>query len=478
VNPAAGTVAYAPIPPAGSGGQFVPGSSPYHTDALKALAALLTEAAQKLPAGYRVEASNTQRDNATVAGTNRPSEHSVGRAIDVKIVDANGNPVPGFMGTPSALYQQLDAAMVDAAKKANAGSLAVGSTFPKPDAGHYSLGGSEAAQNAAKRGDATGTGPASTGAPDQQKTAADARIKTAREQRAVEEAITEQQKRQAELTKIASEEREKGGTKEQQDIRAIALRMREVDQQLLERRLQREADDRRLAIDQARHLNEIRAAGLKARDEAQAKGGGLLGFDQLEAARKRGEQEEANRLSRLDAEQDRLEALQRQIGQLDRGLNSKNATDLAKALAAVDEQYQAIYDSQKKTAEQATDATKAQVEAQKPLIDALKERAKAEATLDSYRKQASSAERTRATLETPTTSSRKTASSASARRNRRSRKATKPQPARSPRRRTRLREFIATNKNLSPERVAEYTAEVKRLRAEVAVRRSVSQGAS
>jgi hypothetical protein len=466
VNPAAGTVAYAPIPPAGSGGQFVPGSSPYHTDALKALAALLTEAAQKLPAGYRVEASNTQRDNATVAGTNRPSEHSVGRAIDVKIVDANGNPVPGFMGTPSALYQQLDAAMVDAAKKANAGSLAVGSTFPKPDAGHYSLGGSEAAQNAAKRGDATGTGPASTGAPDQQKTAADARIKTAREQRAVEEAITEQQKRQAELTKIASEEREKGGTKEQQDIQ-IALRMRQVDQQLLERRLQREADDRRLAIDQARHLNEIRAAGLKARDEAQAKGGGLLGFDQLEAARKRGEQEEANRLSRLDAEQDRLEALQRQIGQLDRGLNSKNATDLAKALAAVDEQYQAIYDRQKKTAEQATDATKAQVEAQKPLIDALKERAKAEATLDSYRKQASSAERTRATLESTYNKLAEDGVISIGEAQQKIKEGYEATAGSITEAADALEEFIATNKNLSPERVAEYTAEVKRLRAEV-----------
>jgi hypothetical protein len=440
------------------------------TESLKTLANLIAEAAQTLPPGYRVEAISTEREpGAPVAGTNTPSEHGYGRAIDIKIVGPEGD-VPGYMKKGGPLYQQLDAAILELANKYGIGPIAIGSTFSnRVDAGHYSLGGSEAATNANRRGDTTtGTGPVRTGAPPEQKTAADERIRAGREQRAIEEAITLEQKRQAELTKITNEEREKGGTKEQQDEN-IRLRMREVDTRLLTERLQKEDEDRKQAIDNARHLNEIRAAGQRAVNAARAQpGGGLLGYDQLETIRKRGESNEADRLKRLDDEQERLNGLRRQLDQLNKGLDSKNASELEAALRAVDAQYEAIYDSQKKLSEQATDATKAQIAAMKPLIDASKARAQDEARIESARKQAQTSLQTRATLEQTYNKLAEDGAISITEAQQKIKEGYEATADSILKAAEALEKMVATDKTLSPERVAEYTAEAKKLRAEVA----------
>jgi hypothetical protein len=306
-DPLVGVPVYRGMPgaaPAPSGdGRFSSGSLKIDTDTLKTLSTLLAQASQQLPPGYRVEAISTERPGAKIAGTNTPSEHGYGRAIDVRIVDAKGQAVPGSMGTGGPLYQQLDAAMLEAAKKLNVGPLAIGSTFSnRADAGHYSLGGSEAASNAARRGEVLTTAP-----PQAQSDAAEKANRAARQDLAIKQATTDLARREAEYVKAIEVAREKGGTQAQQD-QAVRNRMSEVDNDILKDRLQREADARRLETDHVKDIAKIKAAGDKSVEDAQRQARGTLGQADIETIRKRGESEEADRLAREDAEQKRLDA--------------------------------------------------------------------------------------------------------------------------------------------------------------------------
>lgn len=120
------------------------------TEELKKAFEALAEAARTagLPPGSRVEVLNTERPGATVAGTGEPSQHGMGRAVDVRIVDATGRPIPGSMGlTPrgtdvTGQYALLDAAF-EAYIKARYPGLpyAIGTRFQSAtDPGHYSVG--------------------------------------------------------------------------------------------------------------------------------------------------------------------------------------------------------------------------------------------------------------------------------------------------------------------------------------------------
>lgn len=474
--PSGGTVPAANLPALSGESRFSAGKLPVDTETLKTLARLLAEASQSLPAGYRVEAISTERPGATVRGTGQLSEHGFGRAIDVRIVDAAGNAVPGSMGRPTELYTQLDAAMAAAAKKYGVGPLAVGSTFgSRPDAGHYSLYGSEAVQNAARRGVATlgalgtpqpaGTGPVKTGPTEEQKADRDKELIASREQERIDRAATREAARQAELAKVTREEREKAGTAAQQN-EAIARRMSAFDVKQLTETLAEESERQRERIDNVKHYQEAAVAAEKAVADARARNANL-NYQEIDTIRKRAFAAETDRLNRLDQEQERLKGLQRTVAGLQRGLDTKNSTELAKALEAVELKYQGIYDQQKKVEEQATDATRAQVQAQTALIKQAEEREKAEAAIESARKQAQISVQTRSTIESTyqkLIEDGQISIQEGQDKIREGYEATAPaiQAAID-----KLKELVATNENLSPERVAEYTAEIKKLESEI-----------
>jgi hypothetical protein len=387
----------------GGTARFSTGGKVVDTDELRALVNLLTEASKQLPEGYSVRAISTERPGAIVAGTNTPSEHGVGRAIDTEIVDAAGNAVAGSMGPGGPLYRALDKAMLEAAAKLGVGPLAIGSTFGKPDAGHYSIGGREAANNAARRGDTTTgavpatapSGPVTTGPTAKQKEDAAKALRDEKERLAVIQAQNDAEEMRLKTIQFQREASDRGGTEEQQK-QYVITKQTELQLEQTVRRLNLERERGKEAIDDARHLTEIRAAGDKAVAELQA--AGVTGRDRVDAARKAGEAAERDRLSRLDAEKDRLVGLEKAYAGLQRGLDAKHATELARALAEVDDQYKSIYEQLKKDQELATPATRSQLEEFRVRLDAQREVQRAEATRKSYESQAKVALETRADL--------------------------------------------------------------------------------
>jgi hypothetical protein len=128
------------------------GGMTYDTPELLKLHFLMDSANENLPRGFSTKITSANRPGSTVKGTGEPSEHGMGRAFDVGIFDAKGNLVPGMMGRGGPLYRKLDEEMLKARDRYYPGqSIAIGSTFGTPDAGHYSMGGTEAELNEMKR---------------------------------------------------------------------------------------------------------------------------------------------------------------------------------------------------------------------------------------------------------------------------------------------------------------------------------------
>jgi hypothetical protein len=404
--------ATAPVPPAGGdasvgtpGGtaRFSTGGLAVNSDEIRALTNLLSEASKQLPEGYTVRATSIYRPGAIVAGTNTPSEHGFNRAIDTEIYDAAGKAVAGAMGEGGPLYRVMDQAVLAAAAKAGVGPVAIGSTFGKPDAGHYSIGGREAANNAARRGDTTTgavpatapSGPVTTGPTAKQKEDAEKALRDEKERLAIIQAATDAEEMRTKTIQFQREASDRGGTQDQQN-QYVITKQTELQLEQTVRRLNLERERGKEAIDDARHLTEIRAAGDKAVAELQA--AGVTGRDRVDAARKAGEAAERDRLSRLDAEKDRLVSLEKAYAGLQRGLDAKHATELARALAEVDDQYKSIYEQLKKDQELATPATRTQLEEFRVRLDAQREVQRAEATRKSYESQAKVSLETRADL--------------------------------------------------------------------------------
>jgi len=143
------------IPPAG--GSFQTNGLRIDTESLQQLAAILSskEVAAALPPGASLQAISTERPGALVAGTGTPSLHASGQAIDVRVVDAKGNPIDsgttGIMG-PGAPNAAVDAAVIAAAARLFPGApISVGGQFSSPDPGHYGINGPEAQRQAAAR---------------------------------------------------------------------------------------------------------------------------------------------------------------------------------------------------------------------------------------------------------------------------------------------------------------------------------------
>jgi len=326
------------------------------SESLKQLGQILTEASNALPPGYRVEAFSGSRPGAVVQrGPNagQPSEHGGGRAIDVRIVDSSGREVPGSMGAGGPLYQQLDTAVARVAGKLFPGvAVAIGSTFSDPDAGHYSIGGSEAATNAARRG----AGGTTTGDTARQGIALDRIILAERERIAIIKARNEAEE-EAVIRAQALRRAQEAGKDTDKQKQAADLAVEAFRYEKLKERNKEENDQAKQRITDGRDFARIEEGGLKARQEALAKG--ITNYKDLRAIQQEGEAETRAQVQREKQEAEAIVAIKKQIASLDRENNQAYQSDLDRALEAVKQKYISVYEAIKKQRERATTTEKA-----------------------------------------------------------------------------------------------------------------------
>jgi hypothetical protein len=84
-----------------------PGIDLEETKSIKDLVAIVGEASKTLPDGYRVLVTSAMRRGATVAGTGGISQHALGNAIDIAIIDPKGQTIPNTGPDYSTLYTKL-----------------------------------------------------------------------------------------------------------------------------------------------------------------------------------------------------------------------------------------------------------------------------------------------------------------------------------------------------------------------------------
>lgn len=82
-----------------------------------------------LPAGYQAVVTSQDRPGARVAGTGGVSQHALGNAIDVQILDPKGNPIANEGEDTTGLYGKLAVAMRQVAPPEVASKLGWGGNF-------------------------------------------------------------------------------------------------------------------------------------------------------------------------------------------------------------------------------------------------------------------------------------------------------------------------------------------------------------
>ena len=290
----------------GGPGRFSTQGLPINSEELKKLADIISQSTRALPPGYSVQAISTDRPGATVAGTGQPSEHGFKRAMDVRIVDENGNAVPGSMGKGGPLYDVLDKA-VAAIAAARGETVAIGSTFSKPDAGHFSLGGPEAAKTAGRIPVDQSIISGATA------TQVDNTAKITRElglQNELLRAQSQEQERNIAFTQSLDKFKAQGLTDEEarqkalQDIEQLRYRQNKDE-------YERQQNRNKQAIEDGRNASAIQAAGAKAVADAAARG--VTNYKDLQQVRDKGEAEARADIQKRKTETDQLDALEKQI---------------------------------------------------------------------------------------------------------------------------------------------------------------------
>lgn len=378
VGAAAGAVGDYFSRPEGGTGRFSTGSLKTDSEELKTLVAILSDATRALPPGYRAEAISTQRPGATVRGTGQPSEHAHGRAIDVRIVDAQGNPVPGYMGAGGPMYDILDKA-VAAMAAARGIPIAIGSTFSNKDAGHYSIGGREAATTAGRLTPGGALAPRGVPAPGitggptaTQEGAASAAVQAAQRQldlaRASSRAEEERVKREEIRLRLVNEgihESQRQGIIDKE----IAVFRESKDREEYARKQdlakQRE-QDRRDTLD----IAAIEKGGADA--VAAAIKAGRTNYEELYQIRMKGEADARAELQRRRQELDQIDAAQKQIDDRRRGMLREQKSELDNLNEATNLYYDNQLKALEKLSERQTTTDKARLDSLKAQTEELR----------------------------------------------------------------------------------------------------------
>lgn len=109
-----------------------PGINLEETESIKQLVAIVGEASETLPDGFRVTVTSAMRRGATVAGTGGVSQHALGNAIDIAIINSRGQVIPNRGTDDTGLYKRLAIAAFHANETkfpGRSGQLAWGGNF-------------------------------------------------------------------------------------------------------------------------------------------------------------------------------------------------------------------------------------------------------------------------------------------------------------------------------------------------------------
>ena len=366
------------------GSRFSTGGLKVDSESLKMLTGMLVKAANELPDGYKVVATSTERPGAVVKrGPNagQPSEHAFERAIDVKIVDANGRDVPGAMGEGGPLYDKLDKAMATIAAAAGV-KLAVGSTFTDPkDAGHYSVGGHEAAVTAGRipvGASASSADADIVGAQNKKNTALEQEIRSQKEALDIQKARNRTDQEAAFLRQVTAEAQEKSNDKNLQD-QYIANKLEERRQQTRSQDFEREASRRKAAEGDKTTADTARAEAAGERAVGEAIKANITNFEQLEAARDKGASEERTRIAKERQDREAFNTLKKQFETDLRSIELKHSSDLEQALEAVNIKYKQRLEAIEKLKDGTKNVSENEINAQKAIVEQLKKREEAEA---------------------------------------------------------------------------------------------------
>lgn len=306
------------------------------SESLARLEALIIAGAQsaKLPPGYKVVSTSGQRDNAVVADTGDPSEHGFHRAIDIKIVDDKGRDVPGAMGGGGPLYRQLDAA-IEALAREQGRTVAIGTRFTrKPDAGHYSEGGEEAARQATKEG--ADNADLQQKATEKRNKDLEKTNKLVQDLQDKDKTANEAAQRKLDFEQAYTELKDKGRSDEAATIYANAV----ADQAALLRQRTRAAEKRQdeiRSVTAGADEEKVRAAGEAERRKASAEGvenEGELRRRQLDA-----ENLIRAQITQREKELSEVKTATNQLASLARQNELKNTTDIEARVKAVNDQY-------------------------------------------------------------------------------------------------------------------------------------------
>jgi hypothetical protein len=389
--PGAGpSTATGPYPDFAKGSKFDPRGVKIDTPQLQTLAEAIAEASKSLPSGYRVEALSTERTPGSLTSNGTPSEHGFGRAFDVRIVDENNKPVPALMTTKQQVYdpifQAFDKVLVDVLAKRGVTEVAVGGTFKNPvDAGHYSIGGREAANTAGRVPLGQGVGVTSGATPTQDsvssKVARDTQLEVD-----LQRANTKEKEAQLILDRERIKLKDEGVAADKiEELAQQRVKMFLYDRNKAEYELKQNRD--RAAESDKNRADTAKAEAAGSAEVAKAIAAGITNYKDLEQVRDRGAADERARISKERTDREALNELQKTFENDLRSVELKHQSDLTQALDAVNTKYKQRLEAIDKLKDRSKDLSDSTISKLKEEAELLKQREEAEARITAARKQ-------------------------------------------------------------------------------------------
>jgi hypothetical protein len=230
--------------------------------------------------------------------------------------------------------------------------------------------------------------PVSTGPTPEQTEEGRKALEQDKERFAIEHAISVEAEKQAEFARIAREinQSNKDPATAAQQIR---IKQQEVELKLQEEQRVRQDKLAKEAIDQAKNITEVRAAGEKAVAEARARG--VVGYRELQRIEDDAKTRESDRLNRIDQEKDRTQALITAVDNVKRALDGTYGPDVEGRIAAVRLQFKDLEEQLKKGLRDTALTDKAPIQKQLEQLPALRERSEFIARGKAYEDQAKAA---------------------------------------------------------------------------------------
>lgn len=298
---------------------------------LKQLVEVAREASKTLIEGQKAVITSGRADRAS--GT---LNHPGGHAIDVKIVDQNGQTVTGFMGVDSTgRYTQFAAAMAQATNKlypTRVSEFESGTQYGDQDSGHF---GFRAGGARGSRGPIPGIQADNAQRLSRNQADVDKIIKDMRDADAT---ANESAQRRLDFERKLKEFKDQGYLDEAANRGATAY----ADQQALVRQRERDAVARQIQIRNISAGSEELAIIQKGKDAREAAAKITQNEGELNRIQADAEAKARAELTQKKKEESELQAIDNQLAALARQNELKNVTDIEARVKGVANQYNAI----------------------------------------------------------------------------------------------------------------------------------------